>query len=70
MWSEEKVREWARRCIDRFYFDTPGTIASKSFYTSITEPAGFGEESGWRFDKMRAEVEREVQRYKQRMSQE
>lgn len=55
MWTEEKVKEFTRERIDKDYFSTASSIVLISYYY----------DSGWRFDKMRAFVEQQIQIIKQ-----
>lgn len=57
-WTEEMVRDFTRKCVDRYYYETPSMIVLK------TNTYG---ETGWRFDKMRSVVENEIQLYKQKL---
>ncbi len=58
MWSEERVREYTREKIDKYFYETPSSIVLKS---------NTFENTGWRFDKMRSVVEQEIQVYKQKL---
>ena len=55
-WTEEQIKQWTRVCVTYYPSITPSAVVLKAHNK---------EETGWRFDKMRAVVEKEIKIYKQ-----
>ena len=56
MWTEEEVRDYTRKQVDKHFYISASTVVLRSNYIA---------ETGWRFEKMRSIVDHEIQVYKQ-----
>lgn len=59
MWTDQKLKEFTRECIDKYSASSPSSIVLKSYYM------GNSTTKDERFQQQRSMVEQEISIYKQ-----